>query len=159
MFQNLLTKVTSMLQSGNKNEAIEQLQTALNAALADNSITPQELDEVLKLQKTLGISDSDMADVKLKVLNNLTEKINADGKVSDDELSMFNTIKTSLGVEIPSELQLHKDDLLSKANFLKSVDFMKNVLHKVKEESVSIGGSIINKAKDLMKDKDEKPEK
>jgi hypothetical protein len=159
MFQNLLSKVTTLLQSGNKNEAIEQLQSALNDALADNSISPQELDEVLKLQKSLGISDADMADVKLKVLNNLAEKINADGKVAEDEMTMFNTIKSSLGVEIPSELQLHEDDLLSKANFLKSVEFMKKVLHKVKDESVSLGGSIINKAKDLLKDKEDKPVK
>lgn len=156
MFQNLLSKVTSMLQSGNKNEAIEQLQTALNAALADNSISPEELQQVLKLQKDLGVSDADMADVKLKVLNSLIEKINADGKIADDEIAIFNTVKTSLGVEIPGELQLHEDDLLSKANFLKGVEHMKNFLHKVKDESVSLGGSIINKAKDLIKDK-EKP--
>ncbi len=159
MFQNLLNKVTSLLHDGKKNEAIEQLQNALSTALADNSITPQELEEVLKLQKSLGISDADMADAKLKVLNNLVEKINADGKISDEEIVMFNTIKASLGVDIPSELKMQEEDLLSKANFMKSVEFMKNVLHKVKDESVTLGGSILNKAKDLIKDKDKAPEK
>ena len=159
MFQNLLNKVTSLLQDGNKKEAIEHLQNALSSALADNSISPQELADVLKLQKDLGISDADMSDVKLKVLDNLIEKINADGKISNDEILMFNTIKANLGVDIPSELQLHNNDLLSKANFEKGVEFMKNYLHKMKDESISLGSSILNKAKDIVKDKDNKPEK
>jgi hypothetical protein len=153
MFKNLLEKVQTLIKSGNNNEAVEKLQEALNAALADNVLTPEELQEVMKLQTELGVSDADMADIKLKVLDNLTDKLNSDGKIDEAEIQLFNTIKASLGINIETELGLKEKEIFTKENFHKGLDFLKTSLIKVKNQSVNISGSLINKAKDMIKPK------
>ncbi len=147
MFGGLLDSVKSLLQSDDKKEAVKKVTEALNKALEDNTITPEELAEVQKLQKDLNLTDADLADIKIKILDNMLEKISADGKIDDAEVKLFNEIKASLGVEMKLEL---KRDEFTKEELMKHLGEAKDFLVKVKDKSVVLGGSVIDKAKNLL---------
>ena len=147
MFKNLLTSVKSLLHNEGKETAIKKITELLNNSLADNTITPDELAELHKVQTELGLTDADMADVKLKIVDTLMDKINADGKVSEDEVKMFNDLKTNLGVD--AKVELSSGQLISKDDILKGLDQVKGFLVKVKNKTVEVGTKVVNEAKEL----------
>jgi len=157
MFKNLLSSVKGMLQSDEKETAIKKLTEALNAAAADNSVTAEEMAELQKLQKELGISEEEFADAKIKLLDGLMDKINADGSISEEEIKLFNQLKLGLAVEM--KMELGEDDSISKEDIVDGLSKMKGFLLKVKDKTVELGGKVVDKTKEMVAGdkKDEAP--
>jgi hypothetical protein len=142
MLSNLLGNFKSLLQSDEKKEAVKKITEAINKSVADNQIGAGELAEIQKLQKDLSISDEEMANIKIKILENLIEKINSDGVIGEDEIKTFNQVKAGLGVDM--KIEINKSGI-SKEDIQKSLLDVKSFLIKVKDKTVQIGGEVIDK--------------
>ena len=159
MFGDLLNKIKSTFSGGANDEAIKKLTEALDKAIEDG-VTPEEIAEVQKLQKELGLSDEVMKDVQIKVMEKLIDKINADGSITEEEIRIFNQLKQSLGVDI--KLELDKDFSISKEDVQKGLLDVKNFLVKVKDKTVEASGKVVDSTKEFIhkhtEKKEEKPE-
>jgi hypothetical protein len=153
MFNNVLNSVKSLMKSGDKKEAINKLKEALSKAALDNALTVEELAEVQKLQKELNITEEEMHDIKIDLLEILMEKISADGIISEEEIKVFNQMKTSLGVDL--KIELDKEGI-TKEDLKKGFEEVKGFLSKLKKKTIEIGDKVYDKTKEMIKH--DKPE-
>lgn len=80
-----------------------QLFEAIKKASEDGTITTEEMEEVAQMQKFLDITDEVMAEVKIKVLKDIIQKVLADNVVTKEEVSLIQ--------EVGRGLQLSEKDL------------------------------------------------
>ncbi|MCS7077561.1 MAG: hypothetical protein NZ455_12670 [Bacteroidia bacterium] len=80
-----------------------QLFEAIKKASEDGTITAEEMEEVKQMQKFLDITDEVMAEVKIKVLKDLIQKILSDNVVTQEEVALVQ--------EVGRGLQLSESDL------------------------------------------------
>ena len=80
-------------------DAKEKLFKAVNDACADGVLTADEMAEVQKLQGALKISDADMKEIKVRVLQTLFEKISADNVVTAEEKKLYEEVKAGLDLK------------------------------------------------------------
>lgn len=116
--QNFVMQALNNLGGGSGVSNIEQAKDkiiqALFDAAADGDISLTEMAEVKGMQKILGISDAQLAEMKLKVLNQLAQKVTSDNQVSDNEMQII--------LEIEKDLQFSSSEQ----------DSVRQVLEKVK---------------------------
>ncbi|MCS6904260.1 MAG: hypothetical protein RML72_01585 [Bacteroidia bacterium] len=116
--QNFVMQALNNLGGGSGVSNIEQAKDkiiqALFDAAADGDISLTEMAEVKGMQKILGISDAQLAEMKLKVLNQLAQKVISDNQVSDNEMQII--------LEIEKDLQFSSSEQ----------DSVRQVLEKVK---------------------------
>jgi len=140
--------IKNLFEKGNVKEAQKKMMEAVNNMTADDNVTPEELAEMNRLQTELGISNEDMADIKLKVLENMIDKISKDGNISPEEITVFNQLKESLGVDMKLDLDSNSDKEFVK----EKMGEMKNFLVGVKNKGLTLGGKFLDKTKVAAKD-------
>lgn len=98
--QGLVMQALNTLGGGEAVQSIDQardkiLQGFMDAA-ADGDISPMEMAEIRGMQKALGISEAQFTEMKLKVLNQLAQKITGDNQVSDNEMQLILELEKDL---------------------------------------------------------------
>ncbi len=125
IFKSVFSNVQDFF-TNNSQENKEKLHKAIVDATADGLISAEEMEQILKLQKELDIEDIELNEIKMKVLTNLMQKITEDGEVTQEELNLFNSLKSGLQIQPVKEGEVANDtDVLSK-------DFMKAQVEKAK---------------------------
>ena len=98
--QGLVMQALNTLGGGAAIQSIDQaknkiLQGFIEAA-ADGDISPMEMAEIRGMQKALGISEAQFNEMKLRVFNQLAQKITQDNQVSDNEMQLILELEKDL---------------------------------------------------------------
>ncbi|TAD98141.1 MAG: hypothetical protein EAZ97_11255 [Bacteroidetes bacterium] len=114
----------------------EILTESLRKAMEDGILTPDELKEFLFLQQKLEISDEELDRLKFDVFYELYEKVIEDQIVTDDELSMMNSLGKPLidsgkSGAFKGQIQKIIDDLTLMNKQIPAVEDNQNVFKKV----------------------------
>jgi len=82
-----------------KQEALSKLYTKVKEASDDGIITADEMSDILKLKKELNINDSELTNIKIKVVEHIMETIARDSVVEEEEMRLLQTIQSGLAFE------------------------------------------------------------
>ncbi len=116
MLKSIFGSVKELLNKGDKEEARKKLFDAVNKAAEDGVITLEEYQEIEQMQEDLHLSEEEFYEVKIKVLENMMERLQKDGTVTDMEMEIFEDVKSRLNIKAPTEIPEDDD---KKAGFLK----------------------------------------
>lgn len=153
-FNNLFSDVKNLFDGGKKEEAKKALMDAFDKAAADGDITAEEMAEINKMQKELGVKDEEFNAIKVKVLESLLAKITKDGVISDEEQKLFNEIKGDLAIKEIDE-EANKPENKNNPDFLKkSIGVLMNVYGKAKNGTLKGVNYMSDKIKGALSDKD-----
>ncbi len=95
--------------SGRATQARQQLFVAILEACDDGAITVDEMSDVRALQSKLGMSDAELNNIKIQVLQNLIEKVMEDNIVTEDEMDFIEQIEIDLQLGVADSLKIKGD--------------------------------------------------
>ncbi len=125
---SILRSLVNSLKAAVSNKAFEmiqlqalenQIKEALEQVTADGTITADEIADVKELTDKLNLSSEQFDHIRLRVLKNLVTHILADGKVSEEEMKLYQEVESSIALA-------EQDDEL-KANVAKIKELFGNV--------------------------------
>lgn len=116
---SFLTDIFNSVRAGFSHEADQQIKSremrdkvmeAVSKASEDGTITAEEISEIKDLMGKLDIKDSELADIKIKVLRDLTSHILHDQAVKGGELELLAAVEDALDFKT-SEMERLKEDI------------------------------------------------
>lgn len=116
---SFLTDIFNSVRAGFSHEADQQIKSremrdkmmgAINKASEDGTITAGEINEIKDLMGKLDIKDSELVDIKIKVLRDLISHILHDQVVKDGEMELLATVEDALDFKT-SEIERLKEDI------------------------------------------------
>jgi hypothetical protein len=116
---SFLTDIFNSVRAGFSQEADEQIKSremrdkvmeAVHKASEDGTITVEEINGIKGLMSKLDIKDSELADIKIKVLRDLTTHILHDQAVKGGEMELLSAVEDALNFKT-SEIERLKEDI------------------------------------------------
>lgn len=117
LLKNLINKFQQLFSgsaapspdSGRATQARQQLFVAILEACDDGVITTDEMSDVRALQARLGMSDAELNNIKIQVLQNLIDRVMEDNIVTEEEMDFIEQIEIDLQLGVADSLRIKGD--------------------------------------------------
>lgn len=117
-FMSIVSSIINSIQAAFSNEAFNQIQRedyrkqlmdAITEASKDHIITAEEVVDIQGLVTQLDLSNSDLRNIRVLVMKDLCEHVLADGKITEDEMKLFEALSTQIEFKEGEENKLKED--------------------------------------------------
>lgn len=115
---SIVKSIINSIQASFSNEAFNQIQRddyrtqlmdAIKEASKDHVITLEEVMDIQGLIDKLDLSNSDLRNIRVLVMKDLCAHVLADGKITEDEMKLFEALSNQIEFKEGEEGSLKED--------------------------------------------------